>query len=282
MTEPSAPVALITGASSGIGAATAMSLAKRGFTVYGAARRVDRMADLAAAGLGVLRMDLTDDESTASGVKTVLEREGRIDLLVNNAGYGSYGALEDVDLAEARNQVEVNLLGLARLTQLVLPGMRQRRVGRVINVASVFGRMYGPLGSWYHATKYAVEGLSDALRLEMRPFGVRVVLIEPGSIRTEWGPIAVGKLREVSGGSAYAEQAEAVARFLERVGSPRFASAPELIAETIVRASTAASPRARYVAPRSLRLPLAASALLPDWTRDALMMRLFGTSGLRR
>ena len=191
--------ALITGASSGIGEATALQLLAAGYTVFGAARRVDRMAALAKAGVQVLAMDVTDDASMADGVRNILEQTGRVDVLVNNAGFGSYGALEDVPMDDARYQFEVNLFGLARLTQLVLPTMRRQRSGRIINISSVGGKIYEPLGGWYHATKFAVEGLSDSLRLELAPFGIQVVVIEPGAIRTEWGGIAADNLRKTSG-----------------------------------------------------------------------------------
>src|SRR5690349_11235995 len=155
----STKVALVTGASSGIGEATALKLQALGYTTYAAARRVQRMEHLTKSGIRPLAMDVTDEESMQSGIKQILAEQGRIDVLVNNAGYGSYGALEDVPMSEARNQFEVNVFGLARLTQLVLPHMRRQRHGRIINVSSIGGRIHEPLGDWYHATKFAVEGL---------------------------------------------------------------------------------------------------------------------------
>jgi NAD(P)-dependent dehydrogenase (short-subunit alcohol dehydrogenase family) len=178
-------VALVTGASSGIGEATALSLQAAGYLVYGAARRVDRMTSLADKGVRVLAMDITDEASMAAGVKQILADNDGIDVLVNNAGFGSYGALEDVPMDDARYQFEVNLFGMARLIQLVLPAMRKQRSGRIINVSSIGGKIYEPMGGWYHATKFAVEGLSDSLRLELAPFGIQVVVVEPGAIRTE-------------------------------------------------------------------------------------------------
>src|SRR5215207_8037324 len=164
-------VALITGASSGIGEATAVELLRRGFTVYGAARRVDRMAALADRGVHVIEMDVTDDASMTSGVERVIREQGRIDVLVNNAGYGSYGALEDVPIDEGRRQFEVNVIGAIRLAQLVLPHMRGQHSGTIVNVTSMGGKIYTPLGGWYHGTKFALEALSDCLRLEVKPFG---------------------------------------------------------------------------------------------------------------
>src|SRR6478735_12707611 len=183
-------VALVTGASSGIGEETARLLQEAGFTTYAVARRVDRMAALADAGVHTFAMDVTDDASMVAGINRIVVDQGRIDVLVNNAGYGSYGAVEDVPLDEARRQFEVNLFGLARLVQLVTPHMRAQGSGRIINVSSMGGRFAAPFGGWYHATKFAVEGFSDALRQELAPFGVQVVVIEPGGIRTEWGGIA--------------------------------------------------------------------------------------------
>jgi NAD(P)-dependent dehydrogenase (short-subunit alcohol dehydrogenase family) len=270
-------VALVTGASSGIGEATARALLRRGFTVYGAARRVGRMTALAEAGVHVLAMDVTDDASMVAGMKQIIEERGRLDVLVNNAGYGSYGALEDVGIDEARYQIEVNLLGMARLTQLALPHLRRQGAGRIINVSSVFGRIGGPLGAWYHATKYAVEGLSTALRLELKPFGVDVVLIEPGSIRTEWGQIAIDKLLAVSGDTAYGPQAEAVAGLLGG-RLRRMAADPQVIADAIGRAATARRPAIRYVAPAAMKVPLLLTRVLSDRMIDAAMLRFFGTT----
>ena len=178
--------ALVTGASSGIGQDTARKLQALGYTVYGAARRTDRLRALAADGIRPLTMDVTDDASMSAGVNRILEETGRIDVLVNNAGYGSFGAIEDVPMNEARRQLEVNVFGLARLTQLVAPHMRAQGSGTIINISSIGGRLTTPLGGWYHATKYAVEALSDALRMELRPFGIDVVVVEPGGIRTEF------------------------------------------------------------------------------------------------
>ena len=205
----STAVALVTGASSGIGEATARRLHGLGYTVYAAARRVDRMTDLADAGIRTVRADLTDDAAMVALIDRIIADTGRIDVLVNNAGYGSYGSLEDVPMAEARRQVEINVFALARLTQLALPHMRAQRSGYVINISSMGGKFGEPLGSWYHATKYAVEGLSDSIRPELAPFGIHVVVIEPGAIRTEWGQIAADNLLATSGNGPYAEQAAA-------------------------------------------------------------------------
>ena len=195
---------LVTGASSGIGEATVRRLLADGLSVFAAARRVERMAPLEAAGATLVALDLTDDASMVAAVAAVERAAGRLDVLVNNAGYGSYGALEDVPIEEGRRQFEVNIFGLARLTQLALPMMRAQGSGRIINVSSMGGVMREPFGAWYHATKFALEGLSDSLRVELRPLGIDVVVIQPGVIRTEWSGIAREGLLRHSGEGAYA------------------------------------------------------------------------------
>lgn len=267
-------VALVTGGSSGIGEATARELADAGFVVYPAARRVDRMAGLAELGMHPVGMDVTDDASMQAGVERIIAEQGRIDVLVNNAGYGSYGAVEDVPLEEARAQFEVNVFGAARLTQLVLPQLRAQRSGTIVNVSSMGGKITTPLGAWYHATKFALEALSDCLRMEVAPFGIDVVVIEPGGIRTEWSGIATDKLTEVSGSGPYAGQARAVARTLSSEAAGRFSSEPELIGRTIRRAVTVRRPRTRYAVGFGAKPMIAVHALLPDRGYDAMVRRI--------
>jgi NAD(P)-dependent dehydrogenase (short-subunit alcohol dehydrogenase family) len=269
-------VALITGASSGIGEATALELARRGFIVYAVARRLDRMAGLAQHGVHIFEVDVTDDASITSGVERILREQGRIDVLVNNAGYGSYGALEDVPIEEGRRQFEVNVFGLARLTQLVLPHMRAQRSGRIINVSSIGGKFYEPLGAWYHATKFAVEGLSDSLRLELRPFGVHVVVIEPGTIRTEWGGIASESAVARSGSTAYGRQAEQLAKVYDLADRPGVGASPRVVALAIAKAVTAPRPRIRYAVPFGAKALLALRWLLTDRAFDWAIMRAYG------
>ena len=268
------PVVLITGASSGIGHATALALAARGWIVYGAARRVDRMQELEAAGCQVIAMDVTDDASLRAGVDRIIREQRRLDVLVNNAGYGSYGALEDVPIDEARRQFEVNVFGLARLSQLVIPTMRALGRGRIINVSSIGGRIYEPIGSWYHATKFAVEGLSDSLRIELAPHGIDVVIIQPGPIRTEWNSISRRSAEEYSGAGPYAAQARALVRNYERVDDSPASGTPEDVAATIVRAATARRPKTRYATPASAKIVVAARRLLPDRIMDLILRRL--------
>jgi NAD(P)-dependent dehydrogenase (short-subunit alcohol dehydrogenase family) len=266
-------VALVTGASSGIGEATARELATAGFTVYAAARRAERMHKLTEDGIHPIAMDVTDDASMQAGVQAILTDRGRIDVLVNNAGYGSYGALEDVPMAEARAQMEVNVFGAARLTQLVLPAMRAQRSGTIVNVTSMGGKITTPLGAWYHATKFALEAISDCLRMEVAPFGIDVVVIEPGGIRTEWSGIAADKVRIVSGSGPYAAQGNAVASSLTSASTRRRSSPPELIAKTITKAVTARRPRTRYAAGYGAKPLIFLHGLLPDRTFDAVIRR---------
>ncbi|NYF15433.1 short-subunit dehydrogenase [Microbacterium sp. AK009] len=274
-------VALVTGASSGIGEATVLELIRRGFVVYAGARRVERMAHLAEHGARVIRLDVTDDESMSAAVTGILNDQGRIDVLVNNAGYGSYGAVEDVPIDEARRQFEVNIFGLARLTQLVLPTMRRQRRGTIVNISSIGGRIYEPLGAWYHATKYAVEGLSNSLRVEVEPHGVRVVLIRPGAIRTEWNEISRRSALEVSGDTAYAAQAHALVRTLSAADGET-AAGPAVVAEAIGRAVDAAKPRIRYTVPFAAKAIVFARWLLPDRVFDAAVNRVFGVTAADR
>ena len=195
-------VILLTGASSGIGYQTAEILAKEGHVVYGAARRTEKMETLKQFGVKPIYLDVTDEESIKSAIDTIIVNEGCIDVLINNAGYGSYGAIEDVEINEAKMQFEVNLFGLARLVQLVLPHMRKQKSGRIINISSMGGRLTSYFGGWYHAIKYALEAFSDALRMEVADFGIDVSLIEPGGIKTEWGIIAADKLANSAKGGA--------------------------------------------------------------------------------
>jgi NAD(P)-dependent dehydrogenase (short-subunit alcohol dehydrogenase family) len=271
--------AFVTGASAGIGEATARALLAAGYRVFAGARRLDRMAGLAAAGATLLKLDLTDDVSIVAAVNTIKNEAGRIDVLVNNAGYGSYGALEDVPLDEGRRQFEVNVFGLARLCQLVLPTMRAQKSGKIVNVTSIGGKIWEPLGGWYHATKFAVEGLSDCLRVEVAPFGVNVIVIEPGAIRTEWAGIARDGLLQMSGGSAYAELTKRHARMLATADTSSLASPPEVVARTIVRAVTARPPKTRYATGGGARTILFLRKILPDRMFDRLIWRVTQGAG---
>jgi NAD(P)-dependent dehydrogenase (short-subunit alcohol dehydrogenase family) len=263
--------ALITGASSGIGEAIARQLLADGYRVYAGARRVDRMLPLTAAGATVLALDVTDDASMVAAIAKIKAETGRLDVLVNNAGYGSFGALEEVPPEEGRRQFDVNVFGLARMTQLALPMMRERRAGSIVNISSIGGKIYEPFGSWYHATKFAVEGMSDCLRMELAPFGINVIIIEPGAIKSEWNTIARDSLRKVSGRGPYAQAAEHYARMLagaDRVGS---AGTTTEVAHTVSAALKAARPRTRYPVGGNAGLILFLRGALPDRAVDRVM-----------
>jgi NAD(P)-dependent dehydrogenase (short-subunit alcohol dehydrogenase family) len=266
--------ALVTGASSGIGEATVRALLAEGRLVFAAARRLDRMAALEAAGAKLLFLDLTDESSIVAAVEAVIAATGHLDVLVNNAGYACYGALEDVPLAEARRQCEVNLFGLARLCQLALPIMREQGSGKIVNVSSIGGRFGEPFAAWYRATKFAVEGLSDCLRLEAAPFGVDVILIEPGTIRTGFIPVAREGLLRLSGATAYGPYARRHAAMLARAEVSSVPSPPEVVAKTIVRAIRATHPKARYPTGAAARTVLMLKGILPDRLFDRLVWRV--------
>jgi NAD(P)-dependent dehydrogenase (short-subunit alcohol dehydrogenase family) len=260
---------LITGASSGIGEETVKALLAAGHTVYAGARRADRMKGLAEAGAHLLTLDVTDDASMTAAVQTVLREAGRIDVLINNAGYGSYGALEDVPPEEARRQFDVNLFGLARLTQLVLPAMRAQHSGRIVNVSSIAGKFGEAFGGWYHATKFAVEGLSDSLRMELHPFGIDVVIIQPGATHSEWSTIAHESLLKYSGNGPYRESANSHAKMMQLGHQTSIPAQPGVVARTIVLAVAAKRPKTRYVTGGLARTMLLMRRVLSDRAFDA-------------
>lgn len=262
---------LITGASSGIGKETAKLLIEAGNIVYGAARRIDKMNDLKELGIKLLEMDVTNDQSMVNGIQKIIEVEKHIDVLVNNAGYGSYGALEDVSISEAKYQFEVNVFGLARLTQLVLPHMRQQGSGKIVNISSMGGKFGEPHGAWYHATKYAVEGLSDSLRMELKQFNIDVVIIEPGAIKSEWGGIAKENLLKVSGNTAYKKLAEKHAALIDKTYK-RVGSEPIVIAKSIAKAINSNNPKTRYTVGGGAKLILFLRSILSDRLFDKLFM----------
>jgi NAD(P)-dependent dehydrogenase (short-subunit alcohol dehydrogenase family) len=275
-------VVLITGCSSGIGRATAAHLAERGWTVYASARRTEAIADLAELGCRTLALDVTDEDSMKAAVTSVEEAEGAVGVLVNNAGYSQSGAVETVSLERIRAQFETNVFGLVRMCQLVLPGMRRQRAGRIVNVSSMGGRMTFPGGGAYHGTKYAVEAFSDALRFELRGFGVDVVVIEPGLIKTRFGETAVGSIEAAAGDGddPYADFNAAVgAATAGAYEGPlaRLGGGPETVARAIERAISAERPKTRYLVTPSARLILAQRRLLPDRAWDAFLRTQFPT-----
>jgi NADP-dependent 3-hydroxy acid dehydrogenase YdfG len=271
---------LITGCSSGIGRATADHLARSGHTVYASARRPESIEDLKAVGCKTLALDVTDEASRTAAVAAVEEEEGAVGALVNNAGYSQSGAVETIPLDDARRQFETNVFGVLRMCQLVLPAMRRQAHGRIVNVGSMGGKLTFPGGGVYHATKYAVEAISDAMRFEVQGFGVYVALIEPGLIRTNFAEIAVGSVSHEDG--PYAEFNTAVSAATAGAYHGPFGKlggGPEAVAKTIEKAITATRPRARYPVTASARIFLAQRKLLPDRAWDAVVGTSFPRPG---
>lgn len=234
-------VILITGASSGMGLETAKDLVKQGHTVYGAARHIKKIEEI---GAHALEMDMADYTSLEKGVKEVIKKEGRIDVLWNNAGFGLYGPVEDVPIETAKYQFEVNIFGLARLTQLVTPHMRKQKSGLIINTSSMGGKIYFPLGAWYHASKHALEGFSDCLRIELKQFGIKVVILEPGAIETNFGGPLLENLKKLPKNSAYKSMIDT---FMGMDMSSMKASPTSLISKTIQEIISSEDPKRRYL-----------------------------------
>jgi short-subunit dehydrogenase len=263
-------VILITGASAGIGKEFAKELLKDGHIVYGAARKVEKMEDIRQLGVKVLQMDVTDEDSMKKGVDTILKAEGRVDVLINNAGFGSYGAVEDVPISDARYQLEVNVFGAARLIQLVLPSMRNHNWGRIINISSIGGKITTPLGGWYHASKFALEGLSDSLRNEVKQFGIDVVVIEPGGVKSEWAGIAADNLMRNSRGSLYGQLTQKFAASLKNTEAQN--AEPGVIVDLVRKAIEAKQPKTRYHGGYMAGTALFMRKILPDRLFDKMLM----------
>jgi NAD(P)-dependent dehydrogenase (short-subunit alcohol dehydrogenase family) len=237
---------LVTGASSGIGAVTALHLKALGFDTYAAARRLDRMEPLKRKDIHVLELDLTSDASIKKAFDQVATEAGGVDVLVNNAGYGLYGSVEEVPLDQARRQFEVNLFGLGALTQLVIPHMREQRSGKIVNISSIGGVAASPYGGWYHATKFAVEGFSSSLRQELNPFGVDVVIVRPGGVNTEWRTPAGDSLKKYSYDGPYQKAVRpALTKFMSDEFTKMLAD-PQNVADVIGKVVTTDHPKAIY------------------------------------
>jgi NAD(P)-dependent dehydrogenase (short-subunit alcohol dehydrogenase family) len=265
---------LITGCSSGIGQATAQRLATHGWTVYATARHLEEIADLEQAGCHLLQLDVTDEASMQEAVATVERAEGAVGVLINNAGYSQSGAIESVPLDLVRRQFETNVFGLMRLTQLVLPGMRHQRWGKIVTLSSIGGRLTFPGGGYYHASKFAVEAFTAVLRYEVARFGIDAVLIEPGFIRTHFGETAVATVGSSTAvDDPYRVFNEAVVKatkeIYERGPLARLGGRPEDVAHTIERAITSRRPKTRYLVTPSAFLLIALWRVLPDrlWDR---------------
>jgi NAD(P)-dependent dehydrogenase (short-subunit alcohol dehydrogenase family) len=289
MAEPSKAV-LITGCSSGIGRATALRLAGSGWTVYATARQPESIADLTDAGCHTLALDVTDEDSMRAAVETVEQAEGAVGVLVNNAGYSQSGAIETVPMDAVRRQFETNVFGLVRLTQLVLAKMRAQRWGKIVNLGSMGGRLTFPGGGHYHATKHALEAISDALRFELRGFGIDVILLEPGLITTDFGAAATASMADVGAPDADGSAGDdPYARFNATVGAVtagaydgpmrHLGASPERVARVIERAITRRRPPARITITPSAKLSIASRRLMSDRAWDAAMRAQFPQPG---
>lgn len=261
---------LITGASAGFGKLVAEKLLAKGHTVYAVARRVEKMRDIETQGAHILQMDVTDTESVKAGVDQMLSEQGRIDVLFNNAGYGSYGTIECVPLEEIQYQYDVNVFGLARLVQAVLPQMRKQRSGRIINTASVVGHVSTAVLGWYASTKFAVEGFSDALRMEVKQFGIDVVLIEPGAVKTEFDEVAFAKLDSLDHAEDYKPLVAAFRKFTSKLYSK--SPGPESTANAVIKAIEAKHPKTRYATTMDSKLLPRVKRILTDKLFDKIVL----------
>ncbi|GAL27651.1 short-chain dehydrogenase/reductase SDR [Vibrio variabilis] len=230
-----------------MGKDTAMDLIKLGHTVYCAARRIDEMDELKQAGGHILKLDVSNQEEVRSCVDRIMLEQGRIDVLWNNAGYGLYGSVEETSLEDARYQFDVNVFGLAFLTQLVTPHMRAAQSGTIINTSSIGGKIYAPMGAWYHASKHAIEGFSDCLRLELEPKGIHVVVLEPGAIKTEFPEVMSKQVLGNSGQGPYQDLAKRVANLsLKESGKDGAGSPTSVISKTVQAIIASPKPKTRY------------------------------------
>ena len=240
-------VILITGASSGIGKDTALSLIKEGHVVYGVARRLEMMKDIVQAGGHAIKMDILKERNIDDVVNQIIKEQSRVDVLINNAGYGLWGAVETISIDEAKRQFDVNIFGLAYLTKKIIPIMRKQKSGKIINMSSMGGKVYTPFGAWYHATKYALEGWSDCLRIELKSFGIDVILIEPGVIKTEFQDVMMNSTVERSIGTPYEKKLKALEKATQEMYARGIGSPPSTITKLIIKAINSHNPKRRYV-----------------------------------
>jgi short-subunit dehydrogenase len=241
-------VIIVTGASAGMGKDFALHLLKKGHTVYGMARRVEKMDDIVKAGGKAIALDITNEEQINSAVNQVINEQEKIDVLINNAGYALYGSVEESSIDAARKQFEVNIFGLASLTQKIIPGMRERKSGTIINISSMGGKMYTPFGAWYHATKHALEGWSDCLRVELKPHNVDVVIVEPGGIKTEFTNVFIQNLQGDLENGPYSSELKKVVQSSKAMAEGGKLSNPSVITNLIDKAVHSKKPKTRYVA----------------------------------
>jgi NAD(P)-dependent dehydrogenase (short-subunit alcohol dehydrogenase family) len=281
MADKVSKAVLVTGCSSGIGHATADKLARAGWTVYATARRPETIQDLEAAGCRTLALDVCDEESMRAAVETIESAEGAVGVLVNNAGYSQSGAVEDVPLDQVRRQFETNVFGLVRLTQLVLPKMRAQRWGKIVNISSIGGKMVFPGGGFYHATKHSVEAISDALRFELKGFGINVIVVEPGLIKTGFGDVAAGSIADaVPSEGDYARFNSAVAKVTKGAYEgplAKLGGGPEKVARAIEKAISARRPKTRYPVTASAHMLLRQRRLMTDRMWDRMLRTQYPT-----
>jgi len=270
-------VILITGASSGIGLVTAVYLANKNYKVYGTARRLNEMTPIINAGGNAFKLDVTKEEDIINGVNYVIDKEGRIDVLWNNAGFGLWGAVEDISIERAKDQFDVNLFGLARITQEVLPFMRDRKEGIIINTSSVGGRIYTPLGAWYHSTKHALEGLSDCLAYELKKFGIKVCLLQPGMIVTEFNDVMLENLQKNSKNSPYSKLNKAMINGIKKNIKNPIGSHPIVVAKCVEKIIISKRPKKRYLVGYGARSML----FIRNWFGDRFFEFILKLAGLK-
>ena len=270
---------LITGASSGIGKAAAKRFLQEGYTVYAGARRVERMKGLSILGAKTLYLDVTDQKSCEAFVRAAYEQTNRIDILINNAGYGEYGPIETVGEEKAKKELDTVVFGAVRMIKLCVPLMRERHEGRIVNIISAGGRAVTYMGGWYHASKYALEALSDSLRMELCQQGIKVVVIEPGAVRSGFGDQAAKNLRSSVEGTVYEKEGTAVADVYQKVYGEKnkMLTSPEKAAGVIYKAAAVSRPRTRYLFGFGAESLLRMSALLPQRAYDSLMRKMYSS-----
>ena len=274
MTKEALKTVLVTGASSGIGKETAKALIAKGYKVFAAARRLEKMADLESLGGFPIKLDVTNEQDLSACVNHINDQHGGVDILVNNAGFGLYGSVEETSLDDVRRQFDVNFFAMARLTQLVLPHMRANKSGKIINIGSVVGRCPSPLGAWYAASKFAIEGWSDALRFEVSQFGIDVVIIEPGAIETEFYDVFLDDMLARSGHGPYSDIASAMANWTRKLDQQGGSSPPSVVSKAILHAINARKPKTRYAIGKLSKQMIFVRSVVSDRLYDAIVRRM--------
>ena len=266
-----AGIAWVTGASGGIGRAITLRLSEAGYRVFASARRTDKLEELRSAGVVPLPLDVTDPQAVAEAAGRIAETAGKLDVLVNSAGFGLYGTIEGASDDDVRRQFEVNVLGLGRVTRAALPMLRRGDLPTIVNISSVVGKLALPFAGWYSASKHAVEAISDALRLEIAPLGIRVVVIEPGAVKTDFDATALDLLDASNDPADYHPARKGFREAI--VETYRTAPGPEIVAHAVLRAVQSKRPRRRYAMPLSTKASNVARRLLPDGAFDWILSR---------